>query len=185
MEMTAQKVIAEKDHNLAPFGIRAGSLSGGPRSIILCFWPKRIFTIMTPPHSLTSCDTEFWDISRKIHIAELLTYRYKCIPYRYTCKLLTYRYKWGIDGWSVERFGRPYGEMGKAPMGSNVMYANHGASPLDPGFHTGIQSLKARLSSSSLQWELSVITYHTSSQLIRWGWWLSPLRAGETEVWRP
>ena len=35
MEMTAQKVIAEKGHNLGPFGIRASSLSGGPRSIIL------------------------------------------------------------------------------------------------------------------------------------------------------
>ena len=47
-------------------------------------------------------------------------------------------------------------------MGSNAMYADHGASPLDPGFHTGIQSLKARLSSFSLQWELSVINYRTS-----------------------
>ena len=35
MEMTAQKVIAEKDHNLGPLGIRASSFSGGPRSIIL------------------------------------------------------------------------------------------------------------------------------------------------------
>lgn len=54
-------------------------------------------------------------------------------------------------GSGVYREGRPYGEMGKAPMGSNVMYADHGASPLDPGFHAGIHSLKVGLSSSSLQ----------------------------------
>lgn len=82
--MTGQKVIAEKDHNLGPLGIRASSLSGGPRSIILWFWPKLIFIIMTLPHSLTSCDTEFWDTSRIIHIAELLTYRWR-------------RYGWGME----------------------------------------------------------------------------------------
>ena len=66
MKMTAQKVTAEKDHSLGPFGIKC-------QQPLRRAW-ERHSTILTktdlhnndtaPHHSLTRCDTAFWDISR-------------------------------------------------------------------------------------------------------------------------
>lgn len=127
---STKKITTEKDTSLGPFNISGASsgTSGEPGRVTLQFRTKPIFT-STPHHSLTGCNTDFWDVSRKVHTAEFLSDNDNEV----------------LMGRGVQREGRPYGKMGKAQIGTNATYADDGSSFLHPGCHQTICSLKLGL----------------------------------------